>query len=190
MRISFTLMIMLALMLGPMVAQTQEPERWRGLVVADEHRCTDYSSSNYRHSQKHEKVIIERMGGYVYGPYSGRIFAGPSDTDIEHIVAKSEAHDSGLCARDAAEQKAFGNDLLNMTLADPYLNRREKSNKDAAEWLPEINKCWFANRVVEVRQKYQLTIDRAEAAALEKILQDCNFSLTPLYIKLPQHPAQ
>lgn len=39
--------------------------------------------------------------------------------------------------------------------------------------LPPQNKCWFADRVVEVRRKYGLTIDRREADALERVLAAC-----------------
>ena len=53
------------------------------------------------------------------------------------------------------------------------MNRRQKSGKDAAEWIPEKNRCWFAHRVLEVRLAYELTIDRREAAALEQVLQSC-----------------
>ena len=62
-----------------------------------------------------EARIVAALGG-VYGPYTGRWFASPRDTDIEHIVARSEAHDSGLCAADAASQRRFASDLLNLTL--------------------------------------------------------------------------
>ena len=58
-----------------------------------------------------------RDGGRIYGPYSSRTFSRPTDTDIEHIVARSAAHDSGLCAADDATKRAFANDLLNITLA-------------------------------------------------------------------------
>ena len=37
-----------------------------------------------------------RALGAVYGPYTGRCFGSTRDTDKEHIVATSEAHDSGL----------------------------------------------------------------------------------------------
>lgn len=46
------------------------------------------------------------MGGGTYGPYSGRQFSSASDTDTEQIVARSEAHDSGLCAASAAFLKS------------------------------------------------------------------------------------
>lgn len=60
-----------------------------------------------------------------------------------------------------------------MTLAAPAVNRYQKSGKDAAEWVPTRNRCWFAARVVEVRRAYALTVDRREAAALERILAGC-----------------
>ena len=44
------------------------------------------------------------MGGIIYGPYTGIWFGSTSETDIEHIVARSEAHDSGLCAADALQR--------------------------------------------------------------------------------------
>ena len=100
----------------------------------------------------------------MYGPYTGRWFASPRDTDIEHIVARSEAHDSGLCAADAASQRRVASDLLNLTLASPAVNRTHKNDKDAAAWLPDLNQCWFADRVVAVRRKFGLTIDPREAA--------------------------
>ena len=63
------------------------------------------------------------------------------------MVARSEAHDSGLCAADLATRHRFATDLLNLTLAGPRVNRYEKVDRDAAEWLPAQNRCWFAARV-------------------------------------------
>ena len=55
----------------------------------------------------------------------------------------------------------------------PTLNRHEKVAKDAADWLPELNRCWFARTVIAVRQEYGLTIDRREADALDAVLEGC-----------------
>lgn len=148
-------------------------ETWRGLTVAPEHRCSPYESSDYSYTQSVELRIIAEIGK-VYGPYTGRCFASRRETDIEHMVARSEAHDSGLCAADAETRRRFARDLLNLTLAGPRVNRYQKVDHDAAEWLPQENKCWFASRVVEVRRKYGLTIDRREAAALERVLSACS----------------
>ena len=37
-----------------------------------------------------------------------------------------------------------------------------------------MNQCWFTARIMDVRRKYRLTIDRREAAALERVLSNCN----------------
>jgi hypothetical protein len=72
---------------------------WRGLVVEPENRCSPYDKSEqYPYPQSVEDIIVEKMEGHVYGPYTGRYFASDSETDIEHIVAASEGHDSGLCS--------------------------------------------------------------------------------------------
>ena len=150
------------------------PGTWRGLVVALEDRCSPYDSDDYPYSQSVEKRIVEEMNGLIYGPYTGTHFEDTRQTDIEHIVARSEAHDSGLCAADAETKKQFASDILNLTLASPEVNRQQKSAKDAAQWLPDLNQCWFADRVVQVRQEYELTIDETEAAALETVLSGCS----------------
>ena len=54
-------------------------------------------------------------------------------------------------------------------------NRKyQKRDHDAAEWLPTHNRCWFAATIVAVRQEYDLTIDRREAAALDAVLKGCD----------------
>ena len=74
----------------------------------------------------------------------------------------------------------------NLTLASPQVNRHEKSGKDAAKWVPDRNRCWFAGRVVDVRQAYGLTVDRREAQALERILSGCeSTSLEPIVCSVP-----
>ena len=79
----------------------------------------------------------------------------------------------GICAADLATRRRFATDLLNLTLAGPRVNRYDKVDRDAAEWLPAQNRCWFAARVIAVRQRYGLTIDRREADALDQILAGC-----------------
>ena len=148
-------------------------DTWRGITVAPEDRCSDYHADDYSYPPSVEQLIVESMGGIVYGPYTGTYFDAITETDIEHIVALSEAHDSGLCAVDDEDRRAFSRDLVNLTLASPSVNRHQKSAKDAAEWLPDLNACWYADRVVQVRQQYGLTVDEAERDALEGVLSDC-----------------
>ncbi|MYI06898.1 MAG: hypothetical protein F4059_06180 [Gemmatimonadetes bacterium] len=170
--------ILAAAMLLPSSGATAQSigDNWRGLTVAAEKRCAPYSRDDYPYSQSVEAGIVASMGGRIYGPYTGRYFASTRQTDIEHIVAFSEAHDSGLCAADSATRGRFASDPLNLTLAAPAVNRCGASGKcglDAAEWLPPMNRCWYAGRVVAVKRKYALTVDPREARALERVLSGC-----------------
>lgn len=155
-----------------------DQQTWRGLVIEPENRCTSYDKSEqYPYPQSVEDEIVEKMGGVVYGPYTGRYFDNDRETDIEHIVAASEGHDSGLCAASASKRMQFATDQLNLTLAAPDVNRCGTGGKcglDPAEWMPNRNKCWFANRIVQVKTKYELTVDQAEADALDAVLSTCN----------------
>ena len=105
---------------------------WRGLTIAPENRCSHYDSDDYPYSPSVEPRIVRSLGG-IYGPYTGTWFGSIRDTDIEHIVARSEAHDSGLCAACQATRARFSSDLLNLTLAAPSVNRHQKSANDVAE---------------------------------------------------------
>ena len=145
-----------------------------GLVVASESRCSPYNSDDYAYPQSVETEIVRRMGGRIYSPYTGTTFSSTRETDIEHIVAKSEAHDSGLCGASAQRRRNFARDLLNLTLASPSVNRHQKSGKDFAEWRPALNQCWFADQVIKVKAKYRLTVDSREKAELQLTLQSCS----------------
>ena len=153
----------------PAVLHAQEPT----ITIEPEDRCSPYIRGNYNYPQSVEDAIIARMGGRIYSPYTGESFSSKRETDIEHIVAVSEAHDSGLCAAGAATRRAFARDLENLTLASPALNRYQKVAKDVAEWLPAQNQCWFVARVVAIKKKYGLSMDAREAAAPLNVLADC-----------------
>jgi len=148
--------------------------RLNGLTVAAEHRCSPYNSNDYSYPQSVEPRIVRQMGGHIYGPYTGRHFSSMRETDIEHIVAKAEAHDSGLCRVGVDARRSFARDLLNLTLASPSVNRHQKSAKDFAEWQPARNVCWFADRIIRVKERYRLTVDSREKAALQRALENCS----------------
>ena len=151
------------------------------MVVAPEARCSRYDSDDYRYSQSVEDRVIQSLGG-VYGPYTGRWFGSKRETDIEHIVARSEAQDSGLCRTDQRTRRQFSEDLRNLTLAAPSVNRNQKRDHDAAGWLPPMNRWWFAARVINVKRAYGLTVDRRERDALARALAGCedtDIDMTP-----------
>ena len=164
---------------------------WRGIIIAPEERCSPYDSDDYRYSQSVEPKIVDAQGG-IYGPYTGTWFNSIKETDIEHVVARSEAHDSGLCAASPETRDEFASDLLNLTLASPSVNRHQKVANDAAEWLPDLNECWYVDRIIRVRREYDLTIDRAEADAIDTVLSSCESTemvILPPGTSTPATPA-
>lgn len=156
------------------VPPTATPTDGLGVRIGPENRCSHYNSDLYPYSQSVEPHIVNQQGGRIYGPYTGTYFSSIRETDIEHIVARSEAHDSGLCAADSNTRRAFASDLLNLTLASPSVNRHQKIDNDLAEWLPAMNQCWYVNQVVQVKRKYNLSMDQAEAAVARRVLSGCS----------------
>ena len=187
--LAVTLAVCAMLAAAAVVEPADDPPRmWRGLVVADEDRCAPYDGDLYPYPPSVEDEIVRRLGG-IYSPYTCETFESTRQTDVEHIVARSEAHDSGLCAADADTRRRFASDLRNLTLAAPRLNRNEKAGKDAAEWFPPANACWFARTVIDVRRAYELTIDAREADALDRLLAGCTSTAISCDSSAPPEPV-
>ena len=148
---------------------------WMGLPVCEEAERTGYDRDAFgsAYSSLEDEIIdgLPKSGGQVYTPYLCKLFDiradGTAATDIEHIVALAEAYDSGL--RESQFQ-TFAGDLVNLTIADPSVNRHQKSDRDAAEWRPLRNTGWFAAKVLAVKQKYGLSVNPAERDALASML--------------------
>ena len=150
---------------------------WRGLVVAKEKGCAPYNRDrdyNYRKRDPNleDKIIKMNLEDRLYSPYTGETFKSVKESTIEHIVATKEAHRSGLCVADRNIRSDFSVDLRNLTLASGKLNS-QKRDKDAAKWIPELNRCWFAETVIAVKKKYGLTVDEKEKTALKEVFDGC-----------------
>ena len=155
-----------------------DAETWRGLQVCEEQARDGYNRNAFGtgYSSLEDDIIAAlpatmKAGGQVYTPYSCIAFDitadGTAATDIEHIVALAEAHDSRI-ADD--RRRDIASDLDNLTIADPSVNRAQKSDRDAGEWMPAQHGAWFAERVIAVKQEYGLSVDRTERNALERLL--------------------
>ena len=121
-----------------------DAETWRGLQVCEEPPRDGYDRDDFgsRYRNLEDEIIAAlpatmKADGKVYTPYSCIPFNitanGTAATDIEHIVALAEAHDSGI----ADEWRvAFGADLDNLTIAAASVNS-SKGADDAAQWRPD-----------------------------------------------------
>ena len=148
---------------------------WMDLPVCEEGARVSYDRDAFgsAYSSLEDEIIdaLPKSDGQVYTPYTCTLFDiqadGTAATDIEHIVALAEAYDSGLAE---SQFRTFAGDIDNLTIADPTVNRRQKSDLDAGEWEPPENRGWFAARVVAVKQKYGLSVNPDERDALQAML--------------------
>ena len=148
---------------------------WMDLPVCEEGARVSYDRDVFgsAYSSLEDEIIdaLPKSDGQVYTPYTCTLFDiqpdGTAATDIEHIVALAEAYDSGLAE---SQFRTFAGDIDNLTIADPTVNRSQKSDLDAGEWEPPENRGWFAARIVAVKQKYGLSVNPDERDALQAML--------------------
>ena len=184
--------LVLVFVLADVAVAQQAVDDLLALTIADENRCTDYDRSDYSYpgSRSFEESIRDAHGFGMYSPYDSTLFTALTESDIEHIVATSEAHDSGMCGRSAAAKRMFARDLDNLTLATPSLNRHQKSAKDACDWLPPKNRVWYVGQVAKVKRKYSLTVDQCEFDRMLAVLSGCDSVAPPAKQALATHHSQ
>ena len=118
--------------------------------------------------------------GTLNDPYTGRTIAftrgqGTSEkVQIDHVVALSNAWQTGAQQLDAPTRTKLGNDPLNLMAVDGPTNQA-KGDGDAATWLPPSRgyRCTYVARQVAVKAKYRLWITQAEHDAIDGILAGC-----------------
>jgi hypothetical protein len=94
--------------------------------------------------------------------------------DIDHVVALSNAWQTGAAYFDKNKRSQIANDPLNLLAVDSKLNR-QKGDGDAATWLPPSKefRCEYVARQVAVKAKYGLWVTKPEKVAIDKILSTC-----------------
>ncbi|MFJ6833289.1 HNH endonuclease family protein [Streptomyces sp. NPDC091209] len=110
-------------------------------------------------------------------PYGGQdvtFVRGRSLVDIDHLVALSDAWQTGAKYWDASKRIALANDPLNLRAVGASANR-SKGDGDTATWLPpnKAYRCTYVAAQVAVKKKYGLWVTSAEKAAMKKVLGAC-----------------
>lgn len=133
----------------------------------------DLTTVIFKVGTKDCKVIT----GSLLDPYSGKVISfssTKSTVDIDHVVALSNAWQTGAAYFDKTKREAIANDPLNLLAVDYSLNR-QKGDGDAATWLPPLKsyRCDYVARQVAVKAKYALWVTAPEKDAIVKILEKC-----------------
>lgn len=120
------------------------------------------------------------LSGTLSDPYTGdeiMFVRGPSTSDdvqIDHVVALSNAWQTGAAYWDSDKRVEFANDPLELLAVDGEANQA-KSDSDAATWLPPNKpfRCQYVARQVAVKHKYGLWTTQAENDAIARVLSTC-----------------
>ena len=133
----------------------------------------DLTDITYKEGTRDCKVIA----GQLLDPFSGKVIIfSPTKVviDIDHVVALSNAWQTGAAYFDKSVRMQIANDPLNLLAVDSKLNR-QKGDGDAATWLPPNKsfRCEYVARQVAVKSKYKLWVTEPEKVAITKILSSC-----------------
>ena len=118
--------------------------------------------------------------GRLADPYTGltiqfkRGTTTSDDVQIDHVIALSNAWQTGAQQLSYEQRVAFANDPLNLLAVDGPTNE-QKSDGDAATWLPpnKAFRCQYVNRQISVKSKYRLWVTPAERDAMSRVLVSC-----------------
>lgn len=86
-----------------------------------------------------------------------------------HIVTYREALESSSTLLGHDETLAILYDPVNQTMVRESV-AAERGDDDAFEWEPRLNKRWFAERVIEVKRRHNLSVDPRERASLARMV--------------------
>ena len=120
------------------------------------------------------------ISGEFDEPYTGShlVFYQKSDfttgVQIDHVVALSDAWQKGAQNLSSEERYNLATDPLNLLAVDAKTNQ-QKSDGDAATWLPPNKKfrCAYVARQISVKYKYSLWVSTAEKSAIKQVLSSC-----------------
>lgn len=118
--------------------------------------------------------------GTLLDPYTGQTITfvrgsqTSSDVQIDHVVALSNAWQTGAQQLTPQIRIDLANDPLELLAVDGPANQ-EKSDGDAATWLPpnKAFRCQYVARQIAVKQKYNLWVTQPERDAIARVLQQC-----------------
>ncbi|HEX4019350.1 MAG TPA: HNH endonuclease family protein [Frankiaceae bacterium] len=118
------------------------------------------------------------VAGMLAGPYTGKRIqfskSAAAKVQIDHVVALSDAWQTGAQGWSDTTRLEFANDPLELLAVDGTANQ-DKGDGDTATWLPSQKsfRCAYVSRQVAVKLRYHLWVTPAERDAMAGVLQKC-----------------
>ena len=123
-------------------------------------------------------ILLDRYSGETINFVRGNISS--MDVQIDHVVALSNAWQTGAFKLTKIERTALANDPLNLFAVKGRLNS-QKSDGDAATWLPPLKsyRCAYVAQQIAVKAKSSLWVTAPEKSAMVGILAKCPMQVAP-----------
>jgi len=133
------------------------------------------------------------LSGTLRDPYTGRDIAfvrGERTSvavQIDHVVALSDAWQTGAQRLTAQQRRNLANDPLELLAVDGPTNEA-KGDGDAATWLPpnKAYRCAYVARQIAVKRAYHLWVTPAERDAMRRVLHSCADGFVPQRDDVPR----
>jgi hypothetical protein len=124
-------------------------------------------------------VLEDRYSGETINFVRGNISS--MDVQIDHVVALSNAWQTGAFKLSILQRTALANDPLNLFAVKGRLNS-QKGDGDAATWLPPLKsyRCSYVSQQIAVKAKYSLWVTAPEKSAILGILAKCPIQNLPI----------
>ena len=124
-------------------------------------------------------TLVDRYSGEVINFLRGNVSS--MEVQIDHVVALSNAWQTGAFKLTADQRKALANDPLNLFAVKGRLNS-QKGDGDAATWLPPLKsfRCAYVAQQIAVKAEYSLWVVAPEKAAMVAILAKCPTQKVPI----------
>ena len=130
------------------------------------------------YKEKTRECVV--LSGTLIDPFSGETInfvrgnVSSMEVQIDHVVALSNAWQTGAVKLSIKDRTAFANDPMNLLAVKGRLNS-QKGDGDAATWLPPLKsfRCDYVARQIAVKIKYKLWFTAPEKEAMVRILKSC-----------------
>jgi hypothetical protein len=119
------------------------------------------------------------LAGELRDPYTNRIIRfnrsrAAAAVQIDHVVALADSWRTGASSWPPDTLVRFANDPENLLAVDGGANQ-DKSDNDAAQWLPpnQAYRCRYVARQIGIKARYGLWVELAERDAMATVLGKC-----------------
>ena len=123
-------------------------------------------------------VLVDRYSGETINFVRGNVTS--MEVQIDHVVALSNAWQTGAFKLTVLQRTALANDPMNLFAVKGRLNS-QKGDGDTATWLPPLKsfRCAYVAQQIAVKAKYSLWVTAPEKEAMARILTACPKQLLP-----------